>query len=84
MALDLAEDGTVRDVRVAVGGVATKPWRLPQVEAALQGSHLTAARIEEAAAYAADGAVAHGGNTYKIDLVRRTVARALAETGALA
>ncbi len=84
MALDLAEDGTVRDLRVAVGGVATKPWRLPQVEAALQGSHLTAARIEEAAAYAADGAVAHGGNTYKIDLVRRIVGRALAETGALA
>ncbi len=84
VALDLAEDGTVRDLRVAVGGVATKPWRLPQVEAALQGSHLTAARIEEAAAYAADGAVAHGGNTYKIDLVRRIVGRALAETGALA
>ena len=84
VALDLAEDGTVRDVRVAVGGVATKPWRLPQVEAALQGSRLTAARIEEAAACAADGAVAHGGNTYKVDLVRRTVALALAETGALA
>ena len=84
VALDLAEDGSVRDARVAVGGVATKPWRLPQVEAALRGSRLTAARIGEAAAHAADGALAHGGNTYKIELIRRTVARALAETGALA
>ena len=84
VALDLAEDRMVRDVRVAVGGVATKPWRLPQVEAMLRGSQLTAARIGEAAARAADGALGHGGNTYKIELMRRTVARALAETGALA
>ena len=62
MALDLAEDGTVRDVRIAVGGVATKPWRLPQVEVALRGSPLNAALIEEAAARAGDGAVPHGGN----------------------
>ena len=84
VALDLGPDRTVRDVRIAVGGVATKPWRLPQVEGALQGSHLTAARIEEAAAHATVGAVAHGGNTYKIELMRRTVVRALGEAGALA
>ena len=84
VALDLAEDGTARDVRIAVGGVATMPWRLPQVEAALRGSHLTTTLIAQAAAHAADGAVPHGGNAYKIDLIRRTVARALTETGALA
>ena len=84
VALELAEDRTVREARIAVGGVATTPWRLPQVEAALRGSLLTAALIEEAAAHAADGAVPHGGNTYKIELIRRTVMRALAETGALA
>ena len=84
VALDLTKDGTVRDARVAVGGVATKPWRLPQVEAALQGSHLTATLIDEAAAHAADGAVSHEGNAYKVELIRRTVARALTETGNLA
>lgn len=83
VALDLAEDGTVRDVRVAVGGVATKPWRLPQVEAGLQGQRLTPALAQAAASHAADGAVAHGRNAYKIELIRRTVARALIETGAL-
>ena len=84
VALDLGEDSTVREARIAVGGVATTPWRLPQVEATLRGLPLTAALIETAAALAADGAVSHGGNAYKIELIRRTVARALAEAGALA
>ena len=84
VALDLGEDGVVRDVRIAVGGVATKPWRLPQVEAALRGEPLTLALMQAAAAHAADGAVPRGGNTYKVELIRRTVARALAETGGLA
>ena len=84
VALDLGEDGIVRDVRIAVGGVATKPWRLPQVEAALRGDRLTPALAQEAATHAADGAVPHGRNAYKLELIRRTVARALVETGALA
>ena len=84
VALDVGENGTVRDARIAVGGVATKPWRLPQVETALQGRILTAALAQEAAAHAADGAVSLGRNAYKLELIRRTVARALVETGALA
>ena len=84
VALDLGVDGTVRDVRIAVGGVATKPWRLPAVEAVLQGKYLTPALAKDAAAHAADGAVPHGRNAYKLELIRRTVARALVETGALA
>ena len=84
VALDLGEDGTVQDVRIAVGGVATKPWRLPQVEAVLRGERLTPGLAQEAAAHAADGAVPQGRNAYKLELIRRTVARALAETGALA
>ncbi len=79
----LAEDGTVRDARVAVGGVATKPWRLPQVEAALRAP-LTADRSSAAAARAADGAVCTGATPTRSKLIRRTVARALDETGALA
>ncbi len=84
VALDLGEDGSVRDVRIAVGGVATKPWRLPQVEAALRGQRLTPRSCGRRPRTAADGAVSHGRNAYKLELIRRTVARALAETGALA
>ena len=84
VALDLGEDGMVRDVRIAVGGVATKPWRLPKVETALRGERLTPPVVQAAAAVAAEGAISHGRNAYKIELIRRTVARALAETGGLA
>ena len=83
VALDL--DGeTVRDVRIAVGGVATTPWRLPQVEAALRGRRLTPELARGAAALAAEGAVPHGRNLYKVELIRRTVTRALEETGEVA
>ena len=83
VALDL--DGqTVRDARIAVGGVATTPRRLPQVETALRGRELTPELARRAAALAAEGAVPRGRNLYKVELIRRTVARALEETGGLA
>ena len=74
----------VRDARVAIGGVATRPWRLPQVEALLRGRTLTANVAREAAQHAADDAVTHGGNAHKPELIRRTVARALQTAGGLA
>ena len=83
VALDL-DGGVVRDVRIAVGGVATTPWRLPQVEAALRGRRLTPELVRGAAALATEGAVPHARNLYKVELIRRTVARALEETGGLA
>jgi len=42
--------GTIADARIAVGGVATKPWRLPTVEAALRGQPATVATYQAAAA----------------------------------
>lgn len=84
VALDLGDDGMVRDVRIAVGGVASKPWRLPQVEAALRDRLLTPALCHEAAGLAAEGAVPRGHNAYKAILIERTVVRALEETGGLA
>ena len=83
VALDL-DGGTVRDVRIAVGGVATTPWRLPQVEAALRGRRLTPGLAREAAALAAEAAAPRGRNLYKVELIRRTVTRALEETGGVA
>lgn len=68
---------TVKDVRVAVGGVATKPWRATAVEQALLGQPLSAAALRAAAHLSIEGAVAHGGNHYKIELLPRVVARAI-------
>lgn len=67
--------------RVAVGGVATKPWRLEAVEAALVGRRLDADSIAEATRRAGDGAVAGRRNAFKIPLLRATVACALETIG---
>ena len=83
VAMELDADDVVRDARVAVGGVATKPWRLFSVEAALRGRPLTYELCQAAASSAANGAVTHGGNAYKTVLLERTVVRALAEVGGL-
>ena len=45
-------DGTVRDVRVAAGGVGARPWRLPEVEAALRNATLSDGALREASARA--------------------------------
>ncbi len=82
--LDLGDDLEVHDARIAIGGVATRPWRLPGVEAELRGRRLTPALCRSAAAGAAEGAVTHGDNAHKPELIRRAVARALALAGGLA
>ncbi|MFG2003078.1 FAD binding domain-containing protein [Spirillospora sp. NPDC048911] len=78
VALDL-RGGRVRDARVAVGGVATVPWRLPGVEAALRGGPATEQAFTTATEAAAEGARPLADNAFKVTLVRRTIARALME-----
>jgi xanthine dehydrogenase YagS FAD-binding subunit len=83
--LELAADGrTIKDVRVALGGVATKPWRAHGVEQALKGKAMTTETVERAARAAVEGAVDQGANRYKIDLAPRVVARAILKVGGLA
>ena len=84
IAMELDSFGIVRDVRIAVAGVATTPWRLAKAEAALKGRKLDRASCEHAGSFAAEGAVTRGQNAYKSVLIQRAVARALAETGGLA
>ncbi|HUO90220.1 MAG TPA: xanthine dehydrogenase family protein subunit M [Rhizomicrobium sp.] len=81
--LDLGSDGKVRDIRVALGGVATKPWRARAVEQALKGERLTRDTVARAAAHATAGAMAQGENEYKIALAPRVVARAIETLGGL-
>lgn len=83
VALDI-QQGTIRAARVAVGGVATMPWRLPAVEQALRGRAPDAAVWKTASSVAADGAKPLSGNEFKVELLRRTVARQLAVVAAMA
>ena len=76
VALDL-RDGVVRDVRVAVGGVGSTPWRLPAVERELRGRPPRREAVEAAAARAVEGARPLAHNRFKMTLVRRTILRAL-------
>ena len=75
------EDGTIREARLAVGGVGTKPWRLPAVEQVLAGRPATTASFQEAAERAAEGAQPLALNGFKPLLLRRAVRRALETTG---
>ncbi|HTU55414.1 MAG TPA: xanthine dehydrogenase family protein subunit M [Acetobacteraceae bacterium] len=80
--LDLAPDGrTITDIRIALGGVATIPWRCHAAEEALRGEKLDPETIARASALAMQGADARGANRYKIDLAARVVARAILKTG---
>jgi xanthine dehydrogenase YagS FAD-binding subunit len=83
VALDI-DGGLVREARVAVGGVATKPWRLRQVEAALAGKAPGGDSFSVAAEQAGDGTAPRPGNAFKVELMKRAVERALRVAGGIA
>jgi xanthine dehydrogenase YagS FAD-binding subunit len=83
VALDI-RDGTIRDARIALGGVATTPWRSPAAESALIGKTAGSAAYHAAADAALAGAIPRTHNAFKIELAKRTLMRALARAGALA
>jgi xanthine dehydrogenase YagS FAD-binding subunit len=64
--------------RVAFGGIAHKPWRSPEAEAALAGRPATMATYRAAAEAAMKNAVGRGHNDFKVDLAKRTLCRTLA------
>jgi xanthine dehydrogenase YagS FAD-binding subunit len=76
IALDV-QDGTVRDARIALGGVATVPWRAREAEALLKGQKFDEAIVQSVADLAFAGAQAKRHNEFKIALGKRVVARAL-------
>lgn len=73
------ENGQVMDVRLALGGIAPKPWRALKAEAALLSSAATAGAFAAAVDAELAGAQALPGNAFKIELARRTVAAVLEE-----
>lgn len=76
--------GTIRAARIALGGVAPIPWRVPEAEAALVGRPATAASYREAAEIALAGARGCGGNDFKVALAANAVVRALEQIGSAA
>jgi xanthine dehydrogenase YagS FAD-binding subunit len=82
VALDLG-DGVVRDARVALGGVATTPWRSREAEAILKGARFDDALAQRAGEAAFASAEARQHNSFKIALGKRVVARALQRAAAM-
>jgi xanthine dehydrogenase YagS FAD-binding subunit len=72
-ALEVEEGGeTVRDLRLAWGGVAHRPWRATRAEAALRGGPLTDAAVRAALDEELEAASTDEGSAYKIPMVRST------------
>jgi xanthine dehydrogenase YagS FAD-binding subunit len=71
------EGGIVRDVRIALGGIATKPWRARDAEQMLVGLPAELASFERAGVQALAGARPAAHNHFKIPLAQRTLVRAL-------
>jgi xanthine dehydrogenase YagS FAD-binding subunit len=82
VALDL--DGeTVRQARIALGGLATVPWRAREAEQALVDRTLDEANCQLAAEVALSGAHPREHNAFKVELGRRTLVRALLQAAAM-
>jgi xanthine dehydrogenase YagS FAD-binding subunit len=77
------EGSTVREARVALGGVATVPWRAREAEELLRGSVLDEALAIRAAEAAFSDARARAQNAFKIPIGKQTLVRALLEAQAM-
>lgn len=77
-AIDL-RDGLVRDVRLALGGVAHKPWRAWKAEAALRGKPASEASFRQAAEAEMEDAAPLAHNGFKVELACRTITATLGE-----
>jgi xanthine dehydrogenase YagS FAD-binding subunit len=77
------DNGIIKKARIALGGVAHKPWRRPETEALLENQRPERAVFEAAAQDLLQGAKGQGHNNFKIDLAHRAIIRALNEAAGL-
>jgi xanthine dehydrogenase YagS FAD-binding subunit len=82
IALDI-DNGTIREARVALGGVATKPWRARAAEQSLKGAKLGDDAFTAAADAELMSAVPRKYNAFKIELCKRVIVRALQTAAAI-
>jgi xanthine dehydrogenase YagS FAD-binding subunit len=83
VALDMEDSETIRRARIALGGVAHKPWRAEKTEKALAGQKLEAKVLRSAAEAELKDAKGYGGNDFKIELARRSIVRAVESAAAM-
>jgi xanthine dehydrogenase YagS FAD-binding subunit len=76
-------NGTIRQARLAMGGVAHKPWRLFDVEKALIGKPVSEATFKQAAEIAMQGAKAYQYNAFKLKLAPASITEALKHASGL-
>ena len=77
------EDGKIKNVRLALGGVAHKPWRATEAEKNLQGANATEENFRQAAEAELEAAKGFKHNSFKIELAKRTIVGALKELAKL-
>ncbi len=82
VAIRMAPNRTVKDVRIVLGGVAPIPWRVPKAEKFLTGKELTADTLAEASKIALADAQPLEKNAYKVPLAQALVQRALTKAAA--
>lgn len=82
--LDRAADGTISGARIALGGVAHKPWRALEAERSLVGQKIDDQSLARAAEMALQGAKAYQYNEFKIELAKRSIIRALSTAATMA
>ncbi len=75
-AVDMQGD-TMKDIRLAMGGVAHKPWRLTEAENFLKGKKASESIYQQAAQLAMQGAKGYGHNNFKVKLAPNTLVEAL-------
>ena len=71
------QGGTFQHIRIALGGVGTRPWRSTEAERVLQGKQPTADNFRAAAEAALHGAKPMHDNAFKVELAKRTLVRSL-------
>lgn len=76
------DGGRIAEARVALGGVAHKPWRSTEAEDALRGAEPSTGAFEAASRTLLAGAEGHEDNAFKIPLARKAIVRALSQAAA--
>ena len=78
-AVDVDETGSLRDIRIALGGVAHKPWRASKAEGALKGRKPDEKTMRDAAEAELADAKGYQHNSFKIELAKRCIVRGVRE-----
>jgi xanthine dehydrogenase YagS FAD-binding subunit len=76
------EAGAIKEARLALGGVAHKPWRVPDAEKSLEGQKPSRKAFGKAADVLLQGAKGFAHNSFKIELARRAIVRTLEQAAA--